>query len=227
MTQVCKVDARVRRWLWFSSTPYVALVLLAAVCALTPLLAWALDSYAWRVAWTVSLAVPVFIAVYVPFVAALAFLVQGRQMCDLLSPGLLLYFFFGIQLAHTQIAYAVFAGDEANSYSNVCGSQTPPSCSVADAPYLTYFAFFYYIVDMYASVGLGDILPLSTVARAVTIPLTWSAIFFLALLFGRIAHNAAHARDQDESLSSEDDRESNVMLKQKNIFKNATRRRKV
>jgi len=182
----CRVRSGYSRWLWFADAPFFALYAVAAWCALTPLVVWAFSDYTARVVAAWLLAAPIALVVYVPFVALIVALITRAYPCERLPSGYLLYIFVVLQLAQTQVFYAVFAGNETTAYTNVCGSSTPPSCTVTGAPYLTYFAFLYYSMVTFVSVGYGDMSPTSVLARAVVLPELWAPVFFLGLLFGRI-----------------------------------------
>jgi hypothetical protein len=177
--------------LFFWQTPRLGLASLLVVAALTPVTVSAVvagGNAKAASAVAALFAVPVVLAVYVPFLALLSAVVRGAYRCENVPAWYVVYLFFALQAAHAHLAFATYVGNEQRSYTGVCGSFD--ACSVADTPYWVFFRFVYYAATTFVTAGYGDIAPLNFWGTAWVLPLLWSPVFFLGILLGKIIGQA-------------------------------------
>ena len=187
----CRVARQLRHFLWFIRRPCIGSLILYVSSWLVPLIGYIPD-YTTRVVLAWLAAAIVVVLAYVPFLTLLYGVVRDIYKCATIPAAYLLYIFFALQLAHTNVSYAVYVGDEPRSYSGVCGAleADPLDCIVQIRPWWIYTRFYYYAAVTFVSVGYGDITPQTWLSTLVAFPLLWTLIFFLGILLGKIVGSA-------------------------------------
>lgn len=172
---------------WFSGAPWWVGTAVYAAATTGNAAVGIIDNKPLRVALSTIITAVTLVVVYVPFVRVLIAVSTRRAKCiEVLRPRYLVYLLFALQLAQANAYFTVFLSDESAFAGALCGSPPPATCTHENS-FLVMLRLVYFSCVTFVSVGYGDITPGSPVATLFVFPQLWAPVFYLGLLFGRVA----------------------------------------
>ena len=146
----------------FYRSPFLGILVVSLLTLSSAFCGYIDDSMiALRGALTIAIALCVTLLAYVPFIALLVGIANGRYMHRVIPLAYLLYLLAALQLAHTCIFFAIYTLDDESFYG---------VCDDCGGPVGVMTRLFYYAGITFSSVGYGDIGAVSIVASLSVLP---------------------------------------------------------